>query len=112
MIQSYQDLYTTVQSAMAEYAKDEESAEIVFKSSDNGTCELKNKVNSKKFVLMFARYGDEYKVGYAYFEPDAYGGFGNPEWIEDISNDEFTPKFVVTLIKEHLLEDSVAPSDW
>ncbi|MBF6056719.1 MULTISPECIES: hypothetical protein [Thiomicrorhabdus] len=112
MIQSYDDLYITVQSAMAEYAKGEDAAEIVFKTNDNGTCELKNKANSKKFILMFARYGDEYKVGYAYFEPDAYGGFSNPEWIEDISHDEFTPKFVITLINEHLLENGVAPSDW
>ncbi|HHS99707.1 MAG TPA: hypothetical protein ENK73_02515, partial [Thiomicrospira sp.] len=66
MIESYNDLYTTIESAIAEYSKTDGAVEIVFEKNDNGTCTIKNKVTGKKFVMMFAKFGDEYKVGFAY----------------------------------------------
>lgn len=103
MIQSYDDLYGTVLSALDTYAAQEGAVEIVYSQNDNGTCEIKCKQNNKKFVLMFARMSDEYKVGFAFYEPDPYGGFANPEWIDDINHDEFDQKYVITLINEHLV---------
>lgn len=103
MIQSYDDLYAAVLSALDDYSKQKGAVEIVFSQNDNGTCEFKHKANGKKFVLMFARFGDEYKVGYAFYEPDPYGGYADPEWIDDCLHDEFDQKFVTTLIEEHLL---------
>lgn len=111
MIENYDDLYATVQSAIDAYLKQDEAAEIVFQKNDNNTCEIKNKQNGKKLVMMFARMSDEYKVGFAFYEPDAYGGFSNPEWIDDIGHGEFDEKFAVTLIDEHLV-NSTSSSDW
>jgi hypothetical protein len=111
VIENYDDLYATVQSAIDAYLKQNEAAEIVFQKNDNNTCEIKNKQNSKKLVLMFARMSDEYKVGFAFYEPDAYGGFSNPEWIDDIGHGEFDEKFAVTLIDEHLV-NSTPSKDW
>lgn len=110
MIESYDDLYAVVTSAIDEYSKQDDAVEIDFIKNENGTCELKNKENGKKFVLMFARFGDEYKVGFAFYEPDQYGGFRDPEWIEDIFNHEFDQTFAMTLITEHLLDSE--DSDW
>jgi hypothetical protein len=102
VIQSYEDLYDTVLSALDEYSKQDGAVEVVFQKNENSTCEIKSKQNNKKFVFMFARMSEEYKVGFAFYEPDPYGGFSNPDWIEDISHDEFNQKFVITLISEHL----------
>ncbi len=110
MIGSYNDLYETVLSAVESYSKEDESAEIVFEKNDNGTCSMTNKLNGSKFVLMFARYGDEYKVGFALYVTDAYGGMKDPEWIEDIFNHEFDEKFIHILIAEHLVKS--VESNW
>lgn len=112
MIESYNDLYTTIESAIAEYSKTDGAVEIVFEKNDNGTCTIKNKVTGKKFVMMFAKFGDEYKVGFAYYEPDAYGAAPNPEWIEDIFNHEFDTRFVNTLITEHLVPEGEDDGAW
>jgi hypothetical protein len=111
VIENYDDLYATVQSAIDAYLKQDEAAEIVFQKNDNNTCEIKNKQNGKKLVMMFARMSDEYKVGFAFYEPDAYGGFSNPEWIDDIGHSEFDEKFALTLIDQHLVRPTPA-SDW
>lgn len=104
MIQSYDDLYQTVEAVVAEFEPQEGTTEIVFSKNENATCEIKNKANNKKFVLMFARFGDEYKVGFAFYEPDPYGGFTNPEWIDDLSHEDFDQNYVKNLINEHLID--------
>lgn len=103
MIQSYDELYKLIQAAIESYSNNEDAVEITFSINDNATCEMKNKANGKKFVLMFARFGDEYKVGFAFYEPDPLGGTGSPDWIEDIFNHEFDENFAQTLITEHLV---------
>ena len=112
MIQSYDDLYTTIESSIEQYSKTEDSVEMVFQKNDNGTCVMMNKANRKKFVFMFAKFGDEYKVGFALYIPDAYGAAPNPEWIEDIFHNEFDTRFVQTLITEHLIADGQEDNGW
>lgn len=112
MIQNYDDLYATVLSAIETYSTLEGAIEVTFEKNDNGTCKIKNQKNGKHFVLMFAKFGDEYKVGFAYYEPDAYGAAPNPEWIEDIFNNEFDERFVITLITEHLAADGSSDGAW
>lgn len=108
MIESYEDLYKTVQAGIATYQEAaEEVANVEFVKNDNGTCSMINKDNGKKFVLMFARFGDEYKVGFAFYEPAPFGGEGDVEWIEDLTSEEFTEQSVQTLITEHLIADQV-----
>lgn len=103
MIENYDDLYVTIQAAIEAYSQTEGAAEIVFTKNDNATCEMKNTKTGHKFVLMFARFGDEFKVGFAFYEPDPYGGTRSPEWVEDIFNHEFDAAFATTLITEHLI---------
>lgn len=103
MIESYDDLYKTLQSAIDRYSEMDNAEKIDFIKNENATCELKHSVSGKKFVLMYARFGDEYKVGFAFYEPDANGGVNNPEWIEDINSDEFDENFVITLMTEHFV---------
>ena len=108
MIESYEDLYQTVQAGIANYKQAaDEAANIEFVKNDNGSCTMVNKDNGKKFVLMFARFGDEYKVGFAFYEPAPFGGEGDVAWIEDLSNEEFSEKSVQILIAEHLIDDQV-----
>lgn len=110
MIESYDDLYQILQTAIDKYSQTEGAEEIVFIKNENGTCEMKNQQSGKKFVMMFARFGDEFKVGFAFYEPAPYGGTGTPEWIEDIFNHEFDENFAETLITEHLVGSD--DSDW
>jgi len=112
VIQNYDDLYKTIESSMESYLKSEGAVEMAFKKNDNKTCTLTNKQNGKHFVFMFAKFGDEYKVGFAYYVPDQYGAAKSPEWIEDIFNHEFDIQFVYTLINEHLLPDGIGDSGW
>lgn len=105
MIQNYDDLYKMVSTTVENYSKEDTSVEIFFTKNENKTCELKNKQNGNKLVFMFARYGDEYKVGFALYTANEYGGVANnPEWIEDILNTDIDEKFVYTLISEHLMK--------
>lgn len=110
MIESYNDLYESVSSAVDSFMKKNESAELVFGKSENGTCFVTNKQNGNKLVFMFARYADEYKVGFAFYVPDELGGMGNPEWIEDTFSHEFDQKFIHILIEDHLLQ--TFEQDW
>jgi hypothetical protein len=111
VIESYEDLYETVTSVIDVYSKEEGAAEIVFGKNENGTCTMTNKQNGNKFVLMFARYGDEYKVGFAFYVTDAYGGKRNsPEWVQDSFSREFDDNFIRILIDDHLLNEY--KTDW
>ena len=112
MIQTYDDLYKTIESSIEHYSKTPDAMEMAFKKNDNKTCTLTNKRNGKYFVFMFAQFGHEYKVGFAYYVPDQYGGAKSPEWIEDIFNHEFNGQFVYTLINEHLVHDGTDDSGW
>jgi hypothetical protein len=112
VIENYNDLYTTLESAIEEYSKEEGAVEVAFKKNENGTCTVTNKENGNHFVFMFAQFGDEYKVGFAFYVPDQYGGVKEPEWIEDIFNHEFDQRFVLTLITEHLTSQTQQESDW
>ncbi|MDX1348118.1 MAG: hypothetical protein R3189_07695 [Thiomicrorhabdus chilensis] len=103
MVQGYDDLYEVVQSAIENYMEQEDAVEIAFEKNDNHSCSMINKQNRKKFVLMFAKYGDEYKVGFAFYEPDEYGAVKSPSWIEDLFNYDFDANFVQHLITEHLV---------
>jgi len=112
VIESYEDLYQTIMSSIEQYSKTEDAVEMEFTKSDNGTCTMMNKLNRKRFVFMFAQFGDEYKVGFALYIPDQYGAAKNPEWIEDIFNNEFDNRFVQTLITEHLVPDGREDDGW
>jgi hypothetical protein len=102
MIESYADLYALVEATTDEY--NQNNADILsYQVNDNATCEVGNKQTRSKFVFMFARFGDEYKVGFAFYQPDELGGIRDPEWIEDVFNDEFDATFMKTLINEHLV---------
>lgn len=103
MVKSYDDVYKVVEAAVNAYMQKQDSTEIAFEINDNGSCTIVNKQNRKKFVLMFAQFADEFKVGFAFYEPDELGNIDSPEWIEDTFNYDFNGKFVTTLITEHLI---------
>ncbi|RUM91316.1 MAG: hypothetical protein DSZ27_06685 [Thiomicrospira sp.] len=99
MVESYEELHQLISSEIENYLAQHEDASIKFDIAENGSCSMSNTENSNKFVFMFARFGEEYKVGFAFYE-----GFDpNPCWIDDVSNDGFDSNFVQTLIVEHLM---------
>jgi hypothetical protein len=100
MVQTYQDLHELVSSVVDRFLATDAEATIAFEIEENGLCSMTNKRNGNKFKFMFARFGDEYKVGFAFFE--AYQP--QPVWIDDVLNTNFDVGFVNTLITEHLIE--------
>lgn len=99
MVESYEDLHQLVSLEIENYLAQHEGASIKFEVAENGSCSMSNTENNNKFVFMFARFGDEHKVGFAFYE-----GFDpNPCWIDDVSNDGFDKNFMQTLITEHLM---------
>ena len=106
MIESYDDLYEAVTSAIDSFKKKNESVEIIFGKNENGTCFISNKQNGNKMVLMFARYGKEFKVGYAFYATDAYGGMSSgPAWVQDSFSHSFDEDFIHILIVDHLMKE-------
>ncbi|KUJ72890.1 hypothetical protein [Thiomicrospira sp. WB1] len=106
MVRSYQDLHAIVQQAQSEYSKEHTEASIAFDVPDDmpeGACALANSDNRKKAVFILARFGEEYKVGYALYEPDELSKL-QPVHLADVNHDEFDAAFVIHLIDEFLVE--------
>ncbi len=99
MIETYDDLHKLVTSEIEKYVKENEQASIKFVADENGSCVMMNNSNGNKFKFMLARFGDEYKVGFALFE----GYQPQPVWIDDVLSSSFDEKFMNTLITEHLV---------
>jgi hypothetical protein len=101
MIQSYEDLYQQIESAIETYQKTNSDVSMRTEVADNKSCALINNATGDKVVFMLAKFGDTLKVGYAYFRR----GLRQPEWIDDAYIDGFDEKFILTLIEEQLLAD-------
>jgi hypothetical protein len=104
MIENYTDLHQLIASAMDTYAQSDESVSLDFEVAENQTCAMIDQSSGNKIIFMLAKFGDEFKVGYAYFSK----GEREPEWIDDTFTDEFDENYVLELIKEHI----VGASDW
>lgn len=106
MIESYDELYAALTSAVDSYMEKNTSSELVFGKNENGTCFISNKQNGNKLVFMFARYADEFKVGFAFYVTDAYGGMSSgPEWVQDSFSHCVTEEFIHIMIDDHLLKE-------
>lgn len=106
MVNSYEALHAIVQQAQSEYSKEHTEASIAFevpKDMPEGACALVNMTNRKKAVFILARFGDEYKVGYALYEPDELSKL-QPVHLADVNHDEFDVSLVARLMKEYLLD--------
>ncbi|MDR9497919.1 MAG: hypothetical protein RI556_01985 [Hydrogenovibrio sp.] len=106
MVNSYEALHAIVQQALSDFADDHSEAAIAFeipKDMPEGACALANAVNRKKAVFILARFGDEYKVGYALYEPDELSKL-QPVHLADVNHDEFDAVFVIRLIEDFLIE--------
>lgn len=101
MIQNYDELHQTVSTAIEEFLQSNDDAKIEFEIADNGSCSMTNQINGNKMSFMLAKFGNEFKVGYAFFEKDEQ----QPDWLDDVFNTEFDGKFVINLITEQLLPD-------
>lgn len=113
LIINYEDLYQLVNKVVDQFTQSESCKdELSFSIHANTSCEVKNKNNGKKLVLMLGRFGDEYKVGFALYQPDSYGAYAQPEWIEDIFNYNFDETFMTTLMTEHLFEREASGTRW
>lgn len=99
MVQTYEELHEQVSSVLGRFLASDNQAAITFNIEESGLCALKNQSNGNQFKFMLARFGDEYKVGFAFFE--AYQP--QPVWIDDVLNANFDEGFINTLITEHLI---------
>jgi hypothetical protein len=106
MVNSYEALHAIVQQAQSEHAEHHPETSMAFdipKDMPEGACALINAANRKKAVFILARFGEEYKVGYALYEPDELSKL-QPVHLADVNHDEFDAAFVTHLIQEFLLE--------
>ena len=103
MIQSYQELHDTVAGAISKYLADNAQQKIEFEVLDNGSCTMTNLINGNKLSFILAKFGNEFKVGFAFFEKDEL----QPDWFDDAFNTEFDEQFVINLITEQLLPDPI-----
>ena len=99
MIKTHEDLHQLVSTEIERYLAEHPEASITFEVAENNSCSMKNTQNDHKFVFLFARFGDEYKVGFALYK----GYDPNPCWIDDIEHEGFDQNFMQILIKEHLI---------
>jgi hypothetical protein len=99
MVENYTDLHQLIASAVTTYTQNDESVSLTSEVAANQTCTLLDQSSGNKLVFMLAKFGDEFKVGYAFFSK----GEREPEWIDDIFVDEFDEKYVLELIKDHIL---------
>ncbi|QCU90054.1 hypothetical protein [Thiomicrorhabdus sediminis] len=107
MIQTFDDLHQLIQSQIEKYKAEDAEASIKFEIADNGSCTMYNNSNGSKFKFMLAKFGDEYKVGFAMFD----GQQPSPIWIDDVLSGNFDENFAYTLIKDHLMAPP-EPSYW
>lgn len=103
MVRTYDGLHQIVSSAIETYLKENETKSISFEIADNGSCSMFYAENGNKMTFMLAKFSDEYKVGFAFFE----GGESQPDWLDDVFNTEFKEAFVINLITEQLLEQEI-----
>lgn len=102
MVQTYNDLHSLVDNTQQSYTASHNDISLEFAIADNGSCSLTYPTNGNKMLFMLAKFGNEFKVGFAFFEE----GEQAPDWMDDIFNHEFNEKFITTLIEEHLLQDN------
>lgn len=102
MIHNNEELYNTVQAAVEAYRNEHENANIELKPEPNGRFAMVNNDTGFKFVFMFAKFGDEYKVGFAFYTCNALKHY-EVDWIDDVFHDEFNEAYVTELIDTHLM---------
>lgn len=100
MIETYEDLYAVVNQAMTEKPVEDVSMNI----AENQSCQLIHTPSGRKMVLMLARLGDEYRVGFGYFE----AGQKQALWVDDVIAQGVTSSFISRLIESNL----ITPSDY
>lgn len=103
MIQTYEELHETVSTAIDEFLLENPNEGIDFEILENGSCAMTNQTNGNKISFILAKFGNEFKVGFAFFEK----GEVQPDWFDDAFNTEFDQQFVTNLITEQLLVDPV-----
>lgn len=95
MIETYDDLYAIVNQAMAEKPLDAVTMTI----AENQACHLVHTPTGRKIVLMLARLDEEFRVGFAYFEPRKR----QADWIDDVISHGVNVSFIHQLIEDNLL---------
>ncbi len=103
MVQTFDQLHQTVSTAISQFLESNAETSIDFVIADNGSCSMTNHTNGNKISFMLAKFGSEFKIGFAFFEKDEE----QPDWLDDTFNTEFDEKFVTNLITEQLLPDPV-----
>ena len=103
VITTYEGLHQTVKAGLEAFLAGRPDCHIGFEIADNGACAMTNSDNGNKLSFMLAKFGDEFKVGFAFFEK----GEAQPDWFDDAYNTEFDQQFVLNLIKEQLMVDPV-----
>jgi hypothetical protein len=95
MIETYDELYAVVDQAFAEHGYQDIRKEI----ADNQSCQLTHTPSGRKVVLMLARLGEEFRVGFAFFQ----AGQRQADWIDDVVATGVSPSFIHQLIESNLL---------
>lgn len=99
MIHTYEDLHRLVASVLPAFSNQEDKAKLALQIEENGLCAVTNQHNGHRFKFMLARFGEEYKVGFAFYE--AYQP--QPVWIDDVLSSSFDEGFIQTLFQSHLI---------
>lgn len=100
MIQNYEQLHQLITKAFNNYIeKSDIEAQLTFQIEDSGIVIINNKTNGRTFKFMLAKFGEEYKVGFALIEQYQ----PKPEWIDDILSSNFDENFIISLFDAHLV---------
>lgn len=99
MLKTYDDLHQVVSSALETYTQANKELSFRFAIAENHSCSILNEGNNQKMVFMLAKFAEEYKVGFAFFE----SGEIQPDWMDDIYANDFNATFVKNLIEGNLL---------
>jgi len=97
MIRDYEQLHQAVKDAISTFF-DAQAIELAFSIADNGSCSVLHPTTQKKFTFMLAKFGDEIKVGFAFFE----AGEAQPDWIDDLPAQSLTQEQIVQLFENEL----------
>lgn len=103
MVKTYSELHRVVSAAIDSFLTENQDKEIAFSVADNGACSMVYAGNGNKMTFLLAKFAEEYKVGYAFFE----AGEAQPDWLDDVYNTEFDEAFVLNLINDQLLEQAL-----